>query len=64
MFTIVEKIIYELAMFHFKRLNIEYDPNRYFIEYWWKNKKINTNETTNEIHVFCTENRTNIITNF
>jgi hypothetical protein len=52
MFTIVEKIIYELAMFHFKRLNIEYDPNRYFIEYWWKNKKINTNETTNEIHGF------------
>lgn len=54
MFTLVEKIIYELAMFHFKRLNIEYDPNRYFIEYWWKSYALSNKQLTlsNEIHAF------------
>ena len=53
-FTLVEKIIYELAMFHFKRLNIEYDPNRYFIEYWWKSYTFSTDKVfkSNQLHSF------------
>jgi hypothetical protein len=54
-FTIVEKVVFEMAMFHLNRLNIQYDPKRYFIEFWWKNenaiKKLQTNKI-NEIHCF------------
>ena len=57
-FTVVEKIVYELAMIHFNRLNIKYDHERYFIEFWWKNENTNEklqknkNENKNEIHGF------------
>ena len=36
-FTIIEKIVYELAIFHLKRMNLEVDFNRYKIEMWCKN---------------------------
>ena len=53
-FTLVEKLVYELAMLHFKRLNIEYDPNKYFIEYWWKNNTYSAGKVfeSNELHAF------------
>jgi predicted 2-oxoglutarate/Fe(II)-dependent dioxygenase YbiX len=37
-FNILEKYVYELAMFHFARLNIVFDKNKYYIEYWNKNE--------------------------
>lgn len=39
-FTLIEKIVYDLAMFHFTRLNIEYDPEIHHIEYWTKRELI------------------------
>jgi predicted 2-oxoglutarate/Fe(II)-dependent dioxygenase YbiX len=49
-FNILEKYIYELAMFHFARLNIVYDKNKYYIEYWSKNE--NNCRDNNIIHNF------------
>ncbi len=49
-FNILEKYVYELAMFHFARLNIVYDKEKYFIEFWNKNEK-NCKEN-NIIHSF------------
>lgn len=35
-YSIIEKIIHNIAMFHFKRLGIEYNKNIHFIEFWLK----------------------------
>ncbi len=49
-FNILEKYVYELAMFHFARLNIVYDKNKHYIEYWTKNE--NNSGSNNIIHNF------------
>ena len=45
-FTIFEKISYDLAIFHLKRMNLEIDFNRYKIEIWCKN----TNKHKHNLH--------------
>jgi len=42
-FNLLEKIIYDLSIFHLKRLNLNIDFNRYKIEFWWKNEYIKSN---------------------
>jgi len=37
-FDLLEKYVYDIAMFHFKRLNIEYNSDTNYIEFWWKNR--------------------------
>jgi len=49
-FSIVEKIIIELASFHLKRLGYEIDFNKYKIEYWWKNDNKSYNGIIHKIH--------------
>jgi hypothetical protein len=39
-YSIIEKFVYEIAMFHFFRMNIEFDDNKY-IEFWFKNSPSN-----------------------
>lgn len=39
-FNLIEKIVYDLTMFHFARLNIEYDKELHYIEYWTKTESI------------------------
>ena len=48
-FNLLEKIIYELAMYQFKQLNIIYDPEKHWIEYWTK-KEIITKEIIHDFH--------------
>jgi hypothetical protein len=56
MFDVYEKFIYEIAMFQFKRLNIEFDSKKHFIEIWHFNKlKPNSN-----YHLDCDENERKI----
>jgi hypothetical protein len=35
-YNIIEKIVYDIAMFHFRRLGIEYNKDEYYIEFWFK----------------------------
>lgn len=46
-FNIIEIYVYKLAMFHFDRMGIVYDKNKYFIEFWHKKKNIQKNENNN-----------------
>ena len=48
-YSLYEKFIYDTAMFHFKRLNIEITGSHY-IEFWCKNKF-----DTHNLHVDCDE---------
>ena len=48
-FNLYEKFIYDTAMFHFNRLNIEITDSHY-IEFWCKNKF-----DTHKLHVDCDE---------
>lgn len=48
-YTLYEKFIYDTAMFHFKRLNIEITDS-HFVEFWCKNKF-----DTHKLHVDCDE---------
>lgn len=50
-FSLLEKYIYEIAMFQFKNLNIEFDPDKYYIEFWWRN-----DISLNNFHIDCDEN--------
>jgi hypothetical protein len=43
-FNIIEKTVYDLSIFHLKRLNLEIDFNRYKIEFWWKSDEYIKNE--------------------
>lgn len=36
-FSLLEKYIYDIAMFQFQNLNIDFDPDKYYIEFWWRN---------------------------
>lgn len=47
---IIEKLVYDIAMFHFKRLNIEYNHNIHCIEFWFKNTL-----DKNNLHIDCDE---------
>jgi len=49
-FNLLEKTVYDIAMFHFKRLNIEFDQEKYFIEFWLKSKT-----KYSDTHVDCDE---------
>ena len=59
-FELIEKVVYEIAMFHFKRLNINFDPNEHFIEFWFKNKILKNSDNSahniNSFHYDCDEN--------
>ena len=59
-FELIEKVVYEIAMFHFERLNINFHPNEHFIEFWFKNsifKNIdNYVDNINSFHYDCDEN--------
>ena len=48
-YTPLEKYIYDIACYHFKRLNIELTSN-VFVEFWHKIK-----DSTNNFHVDCDE---------
>lgn len=50
-FTLLEKYIYDIAMFQFQNLNIEFDPNKHYIEFWWRN-----DASLNNFHIDCDEN--------
>lgn len=45
-YTIIEKYVYDIAMFHFARLNIHNTENHY-VEFWFKSKVFNN---THELH--------------
>jgi len=46
--NIIEKIVYDLSVFHLERLKLNIDFSRYKIEFWWKNNHVNNNN--NIIH--------------
>lgn len=51
-FNSLEKIIYDISKFHFDRLGITLDENKYFIEYWIKN----TVDSNLKVHLDCDNN--------
>ena len=59
-FSLIEKVVYDIAMFHFERLNIFFDSNEYHIEFWFKNIISNNNklnpDNINNFHYDCDEN--------
>jgi hypothetical protein len=59
-FDLMEKVVYEIAMFHFEKLNIQFDPNEHFIEFWFKNSIFKNSEkysnNINSFHYDCDEN--------
>lgn len=63
-FDLMEKVVYEIAMFHFKRLNINFDPNKHFIEFWFKNTVFKNSDNyahnINSFHYDCDENERRI----
>lgn len=50
-FSLLEKYIYDIAMFQFQNLNIEFDPDKYYIEFWWRH-----DTSLNNFHIDCDEN--------
>ena len=63
-FDLLEKVVYDISMYHFKRLNISFNSNEYYIEFWFKDSitKINTynQESINSFHCDCDENERKI----
>jgi hypothetical protein len=59
-FDLLEKYIYDIAMFHFKRLNTEYNKDINYIEFWYKNK-VNLD---NNFHFDCDEYERKINNNY
>ena len=63
-FDLLEKVVYDISMYHFKRLNINFNSNEYYIEFWFKDSitKINTynKESINSFHCDCDENERKI----
>ena len=47
-FTLYEKCVYDIAMYQFKRLNIDYDENKHYIEFWSYNEI-----TLNDFYINC-----------
>jgi hypothetical protein len=58
-YNLLEKYVYDISMYHFDRLNIEYNSNMYYIEFWCKN-----NVELNNFHFDCDEYEKNIDNNF
>lgn len=58
-FELIEKVVYEISMFHFERLNIIFDPNEHFIEFWFKNTIFKNSDSyphnINSFHYDCDE---------
>jgi hypothetical protein len=50
-YSLLEQYIYEIAMFQFNKLNIEFDNNKHFIEFWWR-----CDININNFHIDCDEN--------
>ena len=50
-YTFIEKYVYDIAMFHFARLDIHNTADHY-VEFWFKTK---THNNTHELHVDCDE---------
>lgn len=48
-YSLIEQIVYNIATYHFNRLNI--DVNNSFVEFWWK-----TNSDVDNFHLDCDEN--------
>lgn len=63
-FDLIEKVVCEFAMFHFEKLNINFDPNQHFIEFWFKNSifknKADSSMNINTFHYDCDENEKSI----
>jgi hypothetical protein len=49
-FNLLEKYVYDISMFHFNRLNIEYNSSTHYIEFWCKNSV-----QLNNYHFDCDE---------
>lgn len=47
-YSLLEKYVFDIAMFHFNRLNITFNKNNHCIQFWWKNQF-----TDNNFHVDC-----------
>jgi hypothetical protein len=58
-FNLLEKYVYDISMFHFNRLNIEYNSDMHYIEFWCK-----TNVQLNNFHFDCDENERDMENNF
>ena len=41
-YSIIEKIVYDIGMFHFQRLGIEYNKDEHYLEFWFKKKFVST----------------------
>lgn len=57
-FSLLEKIIYDIGMFHFKRVNIEFDENKHNIEFWIPvrdNYNNNDDNNISSLHIDCDE---------
>jgi hypothetical protein len=51
-YSLLEKFIYDIAMFHFKRMNIEFDERIHNIEFWIPPR---THYSDNALHIDCDE---------
>ena len=49
-YTLFEKFVYDIAVFHFNRLKLDINTNDYYVEFWCKNKY-----NTHILHVDCDE---------
>ena len=50
-FSLIEKCVYDIAMFQFKQLNIQYDHTKHCIEFWFR-----YTTPLNVFHIDCDEN--------
>ena len=50
-FSLIEKCVYDIAMFQFKQLNIHFDPTKHYIDFWFRYKT-----PLNVFHIDCDEN--------
>jgi hypothetical protein len=57
-YSLLEKIVNDIAMFHFNRLNIKYDENTHYVEFWLKSKYQST------IHIDSDEYSRDVDTDF
>jgi len=50
-FTLLEKYVYDIALFHFERWGLPFDHEQFFIEFWWK-----MDAELNNFHMDCDVN--------
>ena len=48
--NLLEKMVFDIAMFHFSRLSIVFEPTQHFIEFWWKSRA-----DLSRLHTDCDE---------